>query len=143
MKLSTKSTYGVRAMLNIALAEDGTVSIADISRREGISVPYLEQLLHRLRKSGLITSVRGPKGGYILARRSGEITVKDIVTILEGGIYPVHCVSGGGAAGACKRRRGCVPKLVWVRLARAISDCLGSITLADLCAEARQNGDGK
>ena len=138
MKLSTKSTYGVRAMLNIALADDGAISIADIAKREGISVAYLEQLLNKLRRSGLVASVRGPKGGYVRAREPGAITIKDIVAILEGGIYPAHCVtSSAGARAACKRRNGCVPKLIWVKLAKAISDCLDSITLADLCGESR------
>jgi len=138
MKLSTKSTYGVRAMLNIALAHDEAISIADIAKREGISVAYLEQLLNKLRRSGLVASVRGPKGGYVLARKPGAITIKDIVSILEGGIYPAHCVTRSvGARAACKRRNGCVPKLVWVKLAKAIGDCLGSISLADLCAEAK------
>lgn len=139
MKLSTKSTYGLRAMLSIALEDDNATSITDIARREGISVAYLEQLLNKLRRSGLIDSIRGPKGGYILARRPGRITVKDIVTVLEGGIYPAHCTkTGTTAATACKRRSGCVPKLVWVKLARAIEECLEAITLADLCSEAKK-----
>lgn len=137
MKLSTKSTYGLRAMLTIALEDGAATSIADIAKREGISVAYLEQLLNRLRRSGLIDSIRGPKGGYVLARKPGRITVKDIVTVLEGGIYPAHCTGiGNAAAHRCKRRNGCVPKLVWVKLARAIGECLEGITLADLCSES-------
>jgi Rrf2 family protein len=140
MNLSTKSTYGLRAMLNIALESDtSATSIADISEREGISVAYLEQLLNKLRHAGLVDSIRGPKGGYVLSKSPRDITVKDIVTILEGGIYPVHCVkTGDSAENMCKRRNGCVPKLVWVKLAKAISDCLGSVTLEDLCIEAKK-----
>lgn len=139
MKLSTKSTYGLRAMLNIALRKKGeTTSIADISRTEGISVSYLEQLLNKLRRKGLIESIRGPKGGYILAKNAGKITVGDVIKTLEGNIYPVHCVTANnGLNGVCKMSKTCAPKLVWLKLARAISDCLESITLKDLCMEAK------
>jgi len=140
MKLSTKSTYGLRAMLNIALESgEGATSITDISKREGISVSYLEQLLNKLRHKGLIASIRGPKGGYVLSRPASKITVADVVTTLEGGIYPVHCIGlHGRVNNFCKKSSGCVPKIVWQKLAEAISDCLESITLKDLCVEARK-----
>jgi len=140
MKLSTKSTYGLRAMLNIALRSDmGSTSIMDISKNEGISVDYLEQLLNTLRRKGLIESIRGPKGGYILAKKPLQITVGDIVKALEGDIYPVHCVASHDDSGTtCKNSMGCVPKIVWFKLAKAISDCLESITLRDLCVEANK-----
>ena len=139
MKLSTKSTYGLRAMLNIAMSgADGVVSITDISKKEGISVAYLEQLLNKLRHRGLIDSIRGPKGGYVLSKNTSGITVGDIVTALEGNIYPVHCIAAGKGARACKKSSGCVPKLVWMKLAKSISDCLDSITLKELCAEAKK-----
>lgn len=140
MKLSTKSTYGLRAMLAIAL-EGGreATSILEISNREGISVAYLEQLLNKLRRSGLIESIRGPKGGYVLSKKACEITVKDIVNTLEGGIYPVHCVTTEkGKDNICKRNSACVPKIVWIKLAKAISQCLEAITLEDLCIEANK-----
>jgi len=125
-------------MLNIAMNEDsGIISITDISKREGISVTYLEQLLNKLRHGGLINSVRGPKGGYILSKAPERITVRDIVKTLEGGIYPVHCIAAKDGAN-CKKNKGCVPKMVWLKLAAAINDCLGSITLRDLCSEARK-----
>ena len=137
MKLSTKSTYGLRAMLNIALGGDrGAVSITDIVKREGISSSYLEQLLNKLRREGLVKSVRGPDGGYVLARKPREITVGDVVKTLEGSMSPVHCAAAGG--NLCKRHSGCVPKIVWQKLADSISDCLESITLKDLCAEAKK-----
>ncbi len=140
MKLSTKSTYGLRAMLNIALnPKDSATSIMDISRVEGISVAYLEQLLNKLRHDDLIRSIRGPNGGYVLSRNPDEITVADIVKTLEGSIYPVHCVATGkGAKAACKKSGGCVPKTVWLKLSKAINDCLESITLKDLCVEAKK-----
>jgi Rrf2 family protein len=140
MKLSTKSTYGLRAMLAIALNDNGeATSIADIAGKEAISVAYLEQLMNKLRHKGLVSSVRGARGGYVLTKRSAEITVGDIVKALEGNIYPVHCVSTrNGSPDACSKGESCVPKLVWHKLARAINDCLESVTLKDLCAESEK-----
>lgn len=141
MKLSTKSTYGLRAMLSVALhGGSEAVSIADISKREGISIAYLEQLLNKLRRNGLIESVRGPKGGYLLSKSAADITVADIVKTLEGGIYPVHCVTAGSNGLSCKKSKSCVPKLVWSKLAKAINDCLESVTLEDLCGEEARIG---
>ncbi|MFA5143235.1 MAG: Rrf2 family transcriptional regulator [Candidatus Omnitrophota bacterium] len=140
MKLSTKSTYGLRAMLNIAMSDPGAaISITGIAGKEGISVAYLEQLLNKLRRAELIKSVRGARGGYLLSRNSGSITVGDIVKTLEGSFYPVHCIGPHkGSRNVCKKASGCVPKLVWLKLARAVGECLDSITLEDLCAEARK-----
>ena len=141
MKLSTKSTYGLRAMLNVAVNDsDEAVSSADIAKREGISIAYLEQLLNKLRRNGLIESIRGPKGGYVLSRSASEITVADIVRTLEGSIYPVDCATRGTDGDSCKRGKSCVPKLVWHKLAKAINDCLESVTLEDLCDEAVKIG---
>jgi len=138
MKLSTKSTYGLRAMLAIACCGNGhATSITGIAEKEAISVSYLEQLLNKLRRGGLVSSVRGPKGGYVLTKDAGKITVADIVKTLEGSIYPVHCVSPqNGPVSGCRKGRSCVPKLVWHKLAKAINDCLESVTLKDLCNEA-------
>ena len=141
MKLSTKSTYGLRAMLSVAMhGGKNAVSIADISHREGISTAYLEQLLNKLRRRGLIESIRGPKGGYILSKSANEITVADIVKALEGSIYPAHCATAGSNGLSCRKGSSCVPKLVWTKLAKAITDCLESVTLKDLCGEAARMG---
>ena len=137
MKLSTKSTYGLRAMLTIAAnGKRHATSITDIAKKEVISVTYLEQLLNKLRRSGLVASVRGPKGGYVLSKSASAITVADIVRTLEGSIYPVDCATRGTDGDSCKRGKSCVPKLVWHKLAKAINDCLESVTLEDLCDEA-------
>ena len=137
MKLSTKSTYGLRAMVNIALEhKKGAVSIKEISVKEGISSVYLEQLLNKLRRENLVTSVRGPSGGYVLSRAPGKITVADIVKTLEGRISPVDCASGRESwKMACGKSKGCAAKTVWTKLAKAINDCLESVTLADLCSK--------
>ena len=136
MKLSTKSTYGLRAMVNIALEQDkkGSVSIKEISKKEGISSVYLEQLLNKLRREELVRSVRGPSGGYMLSRKPGSITVGDIVKSLEGSIAPVDCASGReGFRVVCNKNKNCAARIVWTKLAKAIEDCLESVTLADLC----------
>jgi len=126
----------------LAIATDGgghATSITDIARKEAISTAYLEQLLNKLRRKGLVSSIRGAKGGYVLTRDISKITVGDIVKTLEGDIRPVHCVSAERiSGGACRKSRSCVPKLVWYKLARAIDDCLESVTLKDLCAEAEK-----
>lgn len=138
MRLSTKSTYGLRAILNIALESNrDATSISDISKKEGISIAYLEQLLNRLRREGLVRSVRGPKGGYVLSKKPDKITVRDVVRTLEGDIAPVYCITAQrDLKNICTRARSCVTKGVWEKLDKAISDCLGSITLKDLCNEA-------
>lgn len=127
-------------MLKIAMNDSvGATSITDISKEEGISVAYLEQLLNKLRHEKLIESIRGPKGGYVLSKDTAAITVADIVKALEGRFYPVHCVAPGkGSTRACKKSGSCVPRTVWIKLAKAVDDCLGSITLGDLCAEAKK-----
>lgn len=137
MKLSTKSTYGLRAMVNIALEhKNGAVSIKEISRKEGISSVYLEQLLNKLRRENLVKSVRGPSGGYMLSRSPDKITVRDIVKTLEGSISPVDCVAGRESWKAvCGRSKNCISKIVWGKLAKAIDDCLESVTLANLCSK--------
>ena len=140
MKLSTKSEYGLRAMLNIAMnCGEGATSITDIAKDEGLSVAYLEQLLNKLRRQGLLESVRGPKGGYVLSKDRGAITVGDIVKTLDGPLQPAHCVgTKDGLHVACKKSNGCVPKLVWLKLAKAVGECLDSITLSDLCDEVKK-----
>ena len=145
VKLSTKSTYGLRAMVNIAMAKDkGAISIKEISEAEGISGVYLEQLLNKLRRKDLVRSVRGPSGGYILSRAPSAITVGDIVKILEGSITPVDCASGReGWRTVCDKSRDCVAKIVWAKLAKAIEDCLESVTLADLCSGTQMTTDKK
>ena len=140
MKLSTKSTYGLRAMVDIALnSHRGATSVMDIAKLEGISVSYLEQLLNKLRHEGLVESIRGPKGGYVLSRAADEITVGDVVKTLEKDVAPVHCVTTKKSTkAACGRSEVCVTKDVWERLARSIEDCLDSVTLEDLCRKARR-----
>lgn len=132
MRLSTRSTYGVRAMHNLAMNYDeGPTSVLNIAKHEGISVQYLEQLLNRLKKRGLVKSVRGPKGGYILAKSPGKIKIGDIVRNLEGEVGLVNCFGNNGAI-HCKKTESCATKSLWVNLKKSIDDVLDTTTLKDL-----------
>ena len=94
MKLSTKGRYGLRAMIDLArYSEEEPVSIGSIAMRQGISERYLEQLVAKMKKAGLVKSIRGASGGYVLAKDSSEISVGDILRALEGSLEPVKCAA--------------------------------------------------
>ena len=136
MLLSSRGEYGVRCMLDLALHYgQGPVSIRDISRREGISKNYIEQLFVRLRHAKLIKSVRGPKGGYLLTSQPGSIKIGDIVRALEGPIAAVYCVEPQKSKELCKRISTCVPYILWKKLTKKINEVLDGTTLEDLCRE--------
>lgn len=132
MRISTRGQYGLRAMCTLVLSsQEEPVALRDISRRENISLPYLEQIFTSLRRAGLVHSVRGVKGGYVLARRPHEITVGDILRAVEGPIAPVDCLRED--RGDCDRREHCVSRGAWRALQKSMIDTLDSITLACLC----------
>ena len=132
MKLSTKGKYGVRAVFEIARHYgNGPISIKEISERQGISFSYLEQILHKLGKAGLIESVRGPAGGYLLARQPSELTIGDIVRVLEGPIALSHCLEPGESA-ECYQADDCVARMVWAKVGAKIEEALDSISFDDL-----------
>jgi len=132
MKLSTKGKYGVRAVFEIARHHGkGPITIKEIADRQGISFSYLEQILHRLGKAGLIESVRGPAGGYLLARKPSDLTIGDIVRTLEGPIALSHCLEPG-EAGECYQADDCVARMVWTKVGAKIVEALDSITFDDL-----------
>jgi Rrf2 family cysteine metabolism transcriptional repressor len=132
MKLSTKGKYGVRAVFEIARNYGkGPITIKEIADRQGISFSYLEQILHRLGKSGVIESVRGPAGGYLLARRPAELTIGDIVRTLEGPIALSHCLEPG-ESGDCNQADDCVARMVWAKVGAKIEEALDSISFSDL-----------
>src|SRR5574340_1310917 len=109
MRLSTKAQYAVRAMVDLSLHSEGRpVSLKEISRREDIPLNYLEQLFNRLKRGNIVASVRGPGGGYILARQSSQILVGEIVATVEEPLNPVACLDGGSAA--CARISRCVDR---------------------------------
>ncbi len=134
LKLSTKGQYGVRAMFEIAKNyKKGPITIREIADRQNVSVAYLEQLLNRLRKEKLIKSRKGPGGGYILGRHPGEISVRTILTTLEGPVAIARCLDP--AAKGCSRVEGCVARLLWKSLGEKIEHFLDTISLKDLLNE--------
>lgn len=144
MKLSTKGRYGLRAILDVALnRNDGPVTLNSIAERQGISEGYLEQLMVPLKRAGLVKSVRGAQGGYILAKEPKEITVGEVIRALEGPIAPVTCVSED-YPDECERAEGCVTRMVWAKVRDSIAEVLDSFTIEDLVRESRkcssQNG---
>jgi len=130
MRLSTRARYGTRLMLELAFNFDkGTIFLKDIAEKEEISEKYLSHLVIPLKASGLISSSRGAHGGYKLAKSPSQITLKDIVQTLEGGISCVECVKNPSV---CSRVSKCATRGIWEKLDEKISDELSSVTLEDL-----------
>lgn len=131
MRLTTKGRYAVTAMLDLALnAADRPVSLADISRRQDISLSYLEQLFSKLRQQSLVSSVRGPGGGYRLSRESELICVAEIIDAVNESIDATNC----GGAGNCSDGHICLTHHLWCDLSDQIHQFLSGITLAGLVA---------
>jgi len=135
MKLSTRSRYGTRLMLDLAKHYDeGPIQLGDIAKRQDVSVKYLEQIIIPLKKAHYIESVRGPKGGHILTKPPEEITVGEIVALLENGTGLVECTEDNTV---CERADICPPRLLWKEASEAMFDRLQAITLADLVKRAK------
>jgi Rrf2 family transcriptional regulator, cysteine metabolism repressor len=145
MMFSTKAEYGVRVMVELARrAGDDPVPLAEIAAHDGLPLAYLEHLVARLRKAGLVDSRRGSRGGYLLARPSTEITMAEVVEALEGSIAPIECISQAPDGSiVCSRESGragsgpagshvCPTKLLWTRVRLSIVNTLRETTLADL-----------
>lgn len=138
MKLSTRTRYGIRAMLELALHEGGSpVDLNEISRNQGISKKYLHALMMQLKNGGFITSVRGNAGGYLLARRPADITLYEIFSTLEGTPELVECVTNEKA---CNRSERCVTRKLWDRIGSTIRRELESTTLEDLVRDCGEPG---
>ncbi len=136
MKLSTKGRYGLRAMLDLALSEQtGPIASHTIAQRQDISERYLEQLLIPLKQAGLVKSIRGSQGGYVLGRAPKDISVGDIIRVLEGPLAPVDCVNELNPE-ECKRADLCVTRLIWTKVRDSIAVILDSYTLEDLVNES-------
>ncbi len=138
MRLSTAAgRYGVRAMYDLAIRYgNGPVPGKDIARRQNISLPYLDQLMARLRRSSLVKSVRGPQGGYLLSRSPARIKVGEIVRSVEGPIRLSYCLGDSNAPSSCARAETCVSRVLLKKLSTHIMSALDSTTLEDLCREA-------
>jgi Rrf2 family iron-sulfur cluster assembly transcriptional regulator len=134
MKLSTKGRYAVMAMTDLATNASGRpVALADIAKRQEISLSYLEQLFAKLRRGGLVRSVRGPGGGYLLARGADATPISDIILAVDEPIRATRCTPGApkGCTGLSSR---CTTHSLWEALGKSIEDFLASVTLADVCA---------
>jgi Rrf2 family transcriptional regulator, iron-sulfur cluster assembly transcription factor len=139
MRLTTKGRFAVTAMLDLALNESANpVTLAGISERQAISLSYLEQLFSRLRKQGLVTSVRGPGGGYRLAKAHAEISVSHIITAVDELIDATQC----GGKEDCHDEGRCMTHDLWASLNNKILDYLSGVTLAELVENKRQNDAG-
>ncbi|MFC1850477.1 RrF2 family transcriptional regulator [candidate division CSSED10-310 bacterium] len=141
MKISTKSRYGIRALYDLAIYQDnGPVQLRDIARRQSLSEKYLEQLMARLKASGLIKSIRGPHGGYLLTKPPEKIKVVDIFEILEGPLEPVPCTS---SSFRCPSRSVCAAFDLWKRIYNSMKDVLEGTTLADLAQLQKSKQAGR
>ena len=130
MKLSTRSRYGTRMLLDMAQHyNQGPVHLGDIAKRQNISLKYLEQIIIPLKKAHYVKSVLGPKGGHLLAKPPDQITVGEIVALLEEGINLVECTENPEV---CDRAQTCPTRLIWREASHAMLDRLQAITLADL-----------
>ena len=141
MKLSTKGRYGVRALLDIALnCEAGPVLLKDIARRQEISAQYLEHLISPLIKAGILRSIRGCRGGIILAKSPQEVGLSQVVEILEGSVAPVECVDNPDI---CSRASSCVTRDVWKAMKTATMGVLEGITLKDLIERHKEKAGSR
>jgi Rrf2 family protein len=138
MKLSSKGRYAVMAMTDIAReGGDGAVALARIAGRQGISLPYLEQLFNKLRRAGLVEATRGPGGGYRLAAPAGEIRLSDIMFAVDEPVRTNACPDGSGAG--CLGQGRCCTHDLWNALGAHILSFLGAVTLADVvCGNAHE-----
>ncbi len=143
MMFSTKAEYGVRVMVELARRAGGEgagaepVSLAEIAEHDEMPLAYLEHVVARLRKAGLVDSRRGSRGGYLLARAPSRIAMAEVIEALEGSIAPIECISeGADGQVVCSREtrpgRACPTKLLWTRVRGSIVDTLQRTTLADL-----------
>lgn len=137
LKISTKGRYGLRAVIDIAqYSEIEPVSIHSIAARQGISEGYLEQLMVRLKKAEIITSIRGAGGGYVLAKDAEHISVGDVLRALEGSLQPVDCTAFS-QEDSCQASGGCVTKYVWQRINESINQTVDEINLKQLVEESK------
>lgn len=136
MRVSSKAHYGLRMMTEFARGYGrGPLSIAEVARTEHLPVAYLEQLAAQLRRGGLVESTRGVHGGYTLASRPSDITVLDVVRVVEGEVAPVECVAHDYVSGTCIREGECASRGLWQRLKQSIDSVLEQTTLASLVAD--------
>lgn len=141
MNISTRGRYGTQALFELALHQgEGPMPLRQVAENQGLSEAYLEQLFAPLRKAGLVRSLRGAQGGYMLARDASEITVGDILRVLEGPIAPTDCAlpDFDRSNEPCQDPDYCTVRKVWVEVKQAIEKVVDGITLADLVRDAQE-----
>ena len=133
MKLSTRSRYGLKAIVDIAAQNPFPTTVKNIASRQNIPQNYLEQIISLLKKAGFVKSIRGSQGGYIINCNPDSTTVGDILRTLEGSLYPVECLSNA-ADNSCKTSdcKYCFTKSVWMKIHENISNTIDSITISNL-----------
>jgi Rrf2 family cysteine metabolism transcriptional repressor len=137
VKLSTRTRYGIRAVLELAENYgNGPLQLKIIAQRQKISVKYLEQLMAVLRSAGFVRSIRGSKGGYLLAKAPEQIKLSDIFHCLEGSVVTIECVENENY---CTRTNDCVARQIWAEVQKAVMGVLQSITLQNLVDRAKHN----
>jgi Rrf2 family cysteine metabolism transcriptional repressor len=137
MKLSTRTRYGIRAILELAENYgNGSLQLKKIAEDQGISIKYLEQLIAILKSAGIVNSTRGSKGGYILAKSPKEIKLSDCFNCLEGPIVTVECVENESY---CTKTSDCITRQVWSEIQKAVMSILESYTLQDLIDRAKNS----
>lgn len=136
MKISTRGRYALRMMLDLAIHSDKYITIKSIAERQEVSNKYLEQIITVLSRAGFVKSIRGPQGGYKLARPAAEYTVGMILRLIEGNLVPVACMED--TPNQCSRCDTCVTLDIWKQLEEAISSVVDHITLEDLVQRHHQ-----
>ena len=137
MKLSTRTRYGLRAILEVAgNYGEGPLQIKIIAHRQDISIKYLEQLMAMLKSAGFVRSIRGAKGGYILAKAPNQIKLSDVFNALEGPVITTECLEDKSY---CARVADCLARQVWAQVQKAIETVLESMTLQDLVNKAKES----
>jgi Rrf2 family iron-sulfur cluster assembly transcriptional regulator len=136
MRLTTKGRYGVRAVVNLAAAPNSDpISISQIAKKEQLSPEFLEQIFFRLKKAGLIRSIRGPKGGFVLNHKPSEISVKTILDAVGESLFPAPCADH--EADVCPRQEGCPISPFWQDFYELIRKHLASVSLKDILDKAK------
>jgi len=133
MRLTTKSRYGTRLILDLALnSQEEPVRLSEISKRQGISLKYLEKLIRKLKKAGFVKSMRGPYGGYMLAKPVEDISVGDVVRVLEGTDAITDCTESNNVCGTCTRAGKCLTQYIWAETSKAMFEKLDSFRIDKL-----------
>ena len=132
VRISTKGRYGLNAVFALANADEGEpLSIKQISEGTSVPLPYLEQILIKLRKTGYVESTRGAKGGYTLAKEPKDINVYQLLLILEGEIFPIHCKHGASCSQG-QKKNCCAGEIVWEKINTAVKEAVDGYTIQDL-----------